>query len=349
MIDLSFNRTEMLKAASYTLFGKLPNRADFVRVNANHPVALEFDGLIQSAFERKASELEAVECGSKGRAVDFQYVSQDQRNILVGVLVPSKDKAGRRYPLVAAAILPYQAIEGFLPVLPIAFEVFFDGLRDQVVNAVENSVEALSCRQFLESSLRSYGKAEDEFRLAQSVITRFMSQQPARRMGDLLNNGARPATLQQALLNIAFYQAYLRRFDNRATNQLCLLPLSGNKGEQSLIASTWLSILSSLWAEEDSASSWRGSTLQVHRQGGVAHLVACVGRLPDSFGNVMLGAEIESSMLLDLGIEHEAWTSHRMYAEASYALGRFLADPEFRISLLCDFLRDMSRQLVGNV
>ena len=349
MLDLSFNRTETPNAAGYTLFGKLPNRADFVRVNANHPVILGFDGFIQRVLERMASETRSSEDLGPGSTVDFQYVSRDQRSVLIGVLVPSQDQAGRRYPLVAALILPCDAMLGSLPVSPIAFEVFFDGLREQVVNAVENSVEALSCRQYLETSLRRFEMAAEDFQLARSVVERYMSVQPAWRMADLLAAGAPQAALQQALLNIAFYQAHLHRFDNSATNQLFLLPLSGNKGEQSLIASSWLAVLAALWNATEPTASWLGSYLLLRRPGEDAQLVASVGRIPDSFGNVLLGGKAERPMVLDLGAEQEAWTSHRMYAEASYALGRFLSDPDCRISMLCSFLRDMSRQLVGNV
>ena len=347
MLDLSFSRPETLNAGSYALFGKLPNRADFVRINAAHPVVIEFDGLIQSAIERSAAEgLSSRD--AMGGAVDFQYLSRDQRQLMIGVLAPSQDQSGRFYPLVAARILRYGDVAEHLPVLPIAFEVFFDGLREQVVNAIDNSVEALACRQFLESTSRVDMSGSDELLLASSVVQRFMSQQPATRMASLLSEWSPPAPLQQALLNLAFYQAYLRRFDNRSTNQLILLPLSGSKGEQALLASAWQSILSSLWFGSE-GDSWRSSCLVLRRPGQAAQLLVSVGRLPDSFGDVMLGGSVERTMLLDLSVEHDAWTSHRMYAEVSYALGRFLADPDCRISALCSFLGDMSRQLMGSV
>ena len=346
---LPFNRTETQAAMSYTLFGKLPNRADFVRVNANHPVVLEFDAQVQSALEQMAGENDELYQAEVNDPVDFLYVSKDQRQIMLGVLMPSQDQAGRRYPLVAAAILPFDLIDGYLPVAPIVYEVFFDGLRDQVANAVENSVEALSCRQYLESNLHAYETADDDLNLAQSVVNRFMSIQPVTRIGDLLGVAPCRVTLQQALLNIAFYQAHLRRFDHRATNQLFLLPLSGNKGEQSLIASTWLTILSALWWEPESGHSWRGSYTFIRRPDESAQLVASIGKIPASFSKVMLGAAIASPMVLDLGPENEAWMSHRMYAEASYALGRILADPECRLSALCSFLGDMSRELERNI
>lgn len=290
MLDLSFNRSEALNASSYALFGKLPNRPDFVRVNANHPVAVEFDGLVQRSLERTAQEMVSA-VGTKGGVVDFQYVSRDQRHVMIGVLTPSQDQAGRLYPLVAGSVIPYVDVAKHLPVLPIAFEVFFDGLREQVANAVENSVEALSCRQFLEAGVRTYASGSDDFRLAESIVEHFMSRQPVSRMASLLSDAVPSVTLHQALLNIAFYQIYLRRFDNRATNQLFLLPLSGSKGEQSLLASTWQSILSRLWGGDASDVPWCCSSLILRNADQPAQLLVSVGRLPDCFGQVMLGGD----------------------------------------------------------
>ena len=343
MLVLPFNRTESQAAASYTLFGKLPNRPDFVRVNATHPVALEFDQLIQHSCERLGSPV------GSGEPVDFQYVSRDQRHVMLGVLMPSRDQAGRRYPLVAAAILPRESIEAYLAVSPIAYEVFFDGLREQVVNAVDNSVEALSCRQFLESSLRSQDAADEDLELAANVVTRFLETQPVGRMADLLATAHYPASLLQAVLNAGFYQAYLRRFDHHSTNQLILLPVSSHKGEQALMASTWLSILAALWSGTENGEPWRGSYLLLRRPDIGAQLVATVGRIPDSFAGVLLGAPLEPAMLLDLGRENDAWKSHRMYAESAYALGRILADPDCRLAALRSFLGDMSRQLARDI
>jgi len=58
---------------------------------------------------------------------------------------------------------------------------------------------------------------------------------------------------------------------------------------------------------------------------------------------------MERGMLLDLGVEHDAWTSHRMYAESSYALSRVLADPACSLATLCTFLGVMSRQLAKDI
>ncbi|NTV10810.1 MAG: type VI secretion system-associated protein TagF [Zoogloea sp.] len=346
---LPFNRTETQPEASYTLFGKLPNRPDFVRINHNHPAALEFDELIQRTFERSSARIDWLGCDVLPGAVDFLYVTRDYRHTMLGVLSPSFDQAGRRYPLVAAAILPSDSIDGFLPCSPIAYEVFFDGLRAQVTNAVENSVEALSCRQFLESEVRSHENACADFELAENIVQRFMATQPAARMGDLLATSLTAPVLQQALLNLIFYREFLQRFDNAATNQIISLPLSGNNGEQALIASAWLSMLSALCVGKGvRGGNWRGSYLVVRQSHDAARLVVSAGRIPEPFPLVMLGAAVDGSTQLDLANEHDAWKSHRMYAEVSYALGRLLADPACLLSTLCDFLGDISRQLEGS-
>lgn len=346
---LPFNRIETEAAATYALFGKLPNRADFVRVNASHPAALEFDSLIQRTLERWSGDSAWAAGYEATDAVDFHYVSRDRRFTLVGVVAPSRDQAGRRYPLTAAAILPSAAVEGHHPLSPIVYEVFFDGLREQVGNALENSVEALACRQFLESHLNCREDSAADLELAGNVIGRFLETRPARRLDDLLVAGEPPARLHQALLNVGFYQAYLRRFDHPATNQIVLLPLSRNKGEQALVASTWLSILAALWFGGEPGGTWRGSYLLLRRPGEETRLAASVGRLPDQFSSVMLGGAPDPAMVLDLAGEHEAWMSHRLYAEVSYALGRLLADPECSLGQLVGFLGEVGRQLAAGV
>ena len=71
--------------------------------------------------------------------------------------------------------------------------------------------------------------------------------------------------------------------------------------------------------------------------------------MPASYGSLMLGAPMERAMMLDLGSEHEAWTSHRMYAESSYALSRVLADPACNLATLCSFLGVMGKQLAKDI
>lgn len=349
MMALPFKRAEAGIAATYALYGKLRNRADFVRVNADHVIAAEFDEQIQRAFERMTCDEDWEQYYDSGAPVEFQYVSRDFRYTFLGVLQASCDQAGRRYPLVAGAILPSESIAGYTHVAPIAYEVFFDGLREQVSTAVENSVEALSCKQFLESQLRAKDTAVADLNLAKNVVDRFMNTATTGCLNDLLVTDARATTLEQALLNLAFYRAFLRRFDHHATNQVILLPLPSNKGERALVASAWLSLLHAVWQGTGNCEPWGGNYLLLQPFPETAQLAACFGNAHDKLTTVMLGGTLDSAARLDLCVEQDAWKSHRMYAEVSYALGRLLADPSLPLSALRDFLRDVGQRLEGAV
>ncbi|WP_334187808.1 type VI secretion system-associated protein TagF [Noviherbaspirillum sp.] len=346
---MPFKRAETGHAATYTLYGKLRNRADFVRVNADHAAVTEFDDLIQRTFARLSTEPGWEEAYDNSAPVEFQYVSRDTRHTFLGILTPSSDQAGRRYPLVAGAILPSDSIAGYAHVSPIAYEVFFDGLREQVSSAVDNSVEALSCRQFLETQLRGSDTSAADLELAKSVVRRFMHITPSARLGELLAAPASATTLNLALLNLAFYRAFLRRFDSPATHQMILLPLPEDKGERALVASAWLSMLDALWAGGRIGQPWSGDYIVMQRPAGEVALAACFGKVHDRFTPAMLGGLLDASVVLDLGSEQDAWINHPLYAEVSYALGRLLADPASSLESLCAFLQDVGKKLEEKV
>jgi type VI secretion system protein ImpM len=342
---LPFRRVEADMAATYTLYGKLPNRADFVRVNANHSVVGEFDELIQRTLENLARDPAWTETYDTSRPVEFQYISRDSRHALMGMLAASTDQAGRRYPLLAAAILPTEAIASHAHIGPIAYEVFFDGLREQVCTAIENSVEALSCRQFLESQSWSTESTSADLELAQGVVNRFMRSASVDGLRKLLRRHSPELGLEQVLLNLAFYRAFLRRFENPATNQVIALPLPAEKGEQALMASAWLSVLKALGQGQRDRSPACGNYVLLQKTANEAALVACYASPQDKLVRIMLGEPQAFAAALDLRNEQEAWKGHRLYAEVSYALGRLLADPALSLFALCEFLTDVQQKL----
>jgi type VI secretion system protein ImpM len=281
--------------------------------------------------------------------VDFFHVSQDGHWVFVGVLTPSRDQSGRRYPLVAGAVLPVEAIDGNAHLAPIAYEVFFEGLREQVTNAVENSVEALACRQFLESHLRAGDSAAADLRLAQGVVERFQATQSVSRLDSLLREAGGGASLSQALLNLAFFQAFLRRFDGAAADQTAVLPLPASKGEEALVASAWLGMQAALWTGGEWGLPWRGSYWVVRMPGKPAILSSAFRRMPKAYAKSVLTGIMDANDILELGREEAAWRNHPLYAEASYALDRLLAEPDLRLAALQGFLRDIGRKLRRDV
>jgi type VI secretion system protein ImpM len=167
-------------APQYAVFGKLPKCADFVRVNGAHPVVIEFDRLIADSLEwarrqptwSEASYLAADPC-------DFHFVSRDGRWALLGVMHPSKDAAGRLYPLVAGIVLPVVGVVSHAFLFPIVGELFFSALREQLRKAVESSSQLLACRQFLELQLKHHERLDADVELAAAVLERHLEQTPA--------------------------------------------------------------------------------------------------------------------------------------------------------------------------
>jgi type VI secretion system protein ImpM len=339
---LSFKRVDSDLVSAYALYGKLPNRADFLRVNANHPVVVELDTLVQRSLERFVDGRGWLAQYDAGTPTEFQYVSSDARHVFTGVIAPSSDQAGRRYPLIAGVILPQEDVQANLHTAPIAYEVFFDGLRDQVTTARENSVEALSCIQFLESQVQSRDAAVADLELAQRVVDLHMRNTSIRRLRDLLAERGQSGQLEQLLLNLLFYRTFLRRFSNPSTNLAFLLPLPAQRGEQALIASTWLSLLYAI--ARDGGGRWCGNYFIFREQGRVG-LAACFSSMHERIAGLMLGSVPDADVLLDLANEQEAWKRHRLYAEVSYALDRLLADSSLSLTELCGFLHDAACQL----
>jgi type VI secretion system protein ImpM len=65
----------------------------------------------------------------------------------------------------------------------------------------------------------------------------------------------------------------------------------------------------------------------------------------DRIAALMLGCPADSTVLLDLENQQDAWKGHRLYAEVSYALDRLLADSSLSLTALRDFLADAGCQL----
>src|SRR5690242_14603646 len=123
---LSFKR-QADPQLTYAILGKLPSRPDFVRINATHPVVQEFDELVAQSVEWANQSTSGAERHDQAHSADFFYVSRDGRWALVGVMQPSHDQSGRRYPLLAGVIAPLAALPPTPATLPLLLELFYVG------------------------------------------------------------------------------------------------------------------------------------------------------------------------------------------------------------------------------
>ena len=85
-------------------FGKVPTHGDFLRVRSDGDLARAFDEWMQQglyAMKTRAGDRFQSTYDS-GRPFGFCFQNADAERMLVGVLRPSRDRVGRRYPLVIA-------------------------------------------------------------------------------------------------------------------------------------------------------------------------------------------------------------------------------------------------------
>ena len=323
MVDTFLRTQESL--VQPVIFGKLPNRADFVRVNATHPVLNELDDIIQRSMESLGAQEGWQERYDTAVMVDIVYTSRDRKWLFLGALRTSQDQSGRRYPLLGGVAFPSQTLAGERRLLPIACEVFFDGLREQLANAVENSVEGMACRQFLETQAKHWTNAASDMPLAEEIVRRFMGSNHPSILEPPLAASNPGASVAQALLNIVFYRDFLRRFDSPSAIQVSEIPLCRARGEAALHACAWLTLLLSLYGGEEPRMG--SFLLQMERRTAFALLHFTFGHLPERALLATMGDEGTEDARLNLWSEKKAWQAHKRYAETAYAMDRLLNDP----------------------
>jgi len=326
------------------LFGKLPSRPDFIRINATHPIAHEFDELLQNALGLFRGQEGWEERYDQASAMDVCYTSRDQKSVFLGVIRPSRDQSGRRYPLVAGLALPMPSVAFGRELIPIAYEVYFKGLReylDKAVEGLDGALEVQASRQFLESQALEGIPDVEGFTLAEQIVKQFTeSHHPLALEASLVSSESR-ASLLQALLNIAFYRDFLRRFYNPSLMQFIDLPLKGAPGEASLHACAWLSILTAIIGDIHPTT---GGFLLTHGL-ECSRLYVAFGRLPERTILAALGGEVRKEDRLDLWEEQKTWQAHKLYAETAYAMEHLLHDPAMQITALCVFLKRASEKI----
>jgi len=157
---------------------------------------------------------------------DFCYRSRDRRWIFLGALAPSQDESGRRYPLVAGAAFRPRPWRGSQPPAP-GLRSFLRGLREQLSSAVENSVEGLACRQFLESQAQLWAGETSDLQLAEEILRSFLERQHPSDLEAAMAGHGPTGILAQALLNITFYRISCAGSTCLPTSRCCRCPSPG--------------------------------------------------------------------------------------------------------------------------
>lgn len=323
------------QVSDYAVFGKLPHRADFVRVNATHPAVNELDERLAAGLAKLADCADWEQNYDSMPPVVYACRDRSAQHWMIGAWRASRDQSGRRYPLVGGVLRGVGEIEANTPLIPIAYEVFHDDLVAQIDNALDNSVEALSCQQYLQGYSADFNVHAIDFNLARAVLNRFADMTPATALerGSALTLSNE--SLSQACLNIAFHADYLRRFPSN-DNQPIVVHLPGEPGQSALSAASWLDLIDRL--------SGGGRLAGVFLTSG-SRLYVCLDSVAEKMMPLLLGNVFSDDDALNLSREQEVWRSHPFYSETAYALSRLLANPAASVAELLKFASHVGGRL----
>ncbi|WP_115226290.1 type VI secretion system-associated protein TagF [Iodobacter fluviatilis] len=317
----NFKRAQDLPM-QYAIFGKLPRRADFIRINASHPVALDVDQSLADSLKVLALKPDWQTRYMQAPASEFLMHSRDLRGAFLGVCLPSHDEALRYYPLVAGVCVPADVLMGNEAEFLLANELFFSGLKDQLKSAVDNSVEMIACKQFMEDQMSFGSRAAADLGLAAQLLERHMANTPATLLEQALNKSGR-GDLESTLLAFAFYLQLSRRYGGSMASQVFLLPLPVGVGEEILGAAVWLSLCRAA-IQAQGISQINFAFIE---QAGSRFMALALNPLTDKQLSMLWGETADPLQLVNVCDLNSPWRSHQSYAEASYILGRQLSDP----------------------
>src|SRR3954469_22182667 len=92
----------MSRLPKASLFGKLPSILDYVRVHHASDAGIAYDEWL----EHCQHELLRANASWPQATHRFVFVSPSAEAALIGVVAPSKDRAGRKFPLTVYAEVP---------------------------------------------------------------------------------------------------------------------------------------------------------------------------------------------------------------------------------------------------
>jgi type VI secretion system protein ImpM len=236
----------------------------------------------------------------------------------MGVLHPSRDEAGRFFPLVAGIVLPAQAAVPSSPELAIANELFFSGLRKQLAGTVEYADDLIDCCQFLNTWVVPNPNARDDIELAGQILARHMNSAMAIDWHIALVD-AGYGGLDDFLLALAFHELALG-----GGFPIVPLPLSGTSGEDTLDEAAWLAL------SRAALGGARSPDFLACTRRGRRCLILAPGRID--------GKLLESLWLTDASepeaLDDTRWRQHSAHAAVVFELSRQLQDPALTLASL---------------
>ncbi|MDX1805052.1 MAG: type VI secretion system-associated protein TagF [Alcanivorax sp.] len=259
--------------AQIAAFGKLPIRADFIKLHVSEREIRELDQWVQEGYALLSRRLNGAQASEQFPRAGIHHAvfcaTENQRAVLA-TLAPGHDQSGRWYPFVIATPLKTPFIKQVQAAVPVVYQPFFRHAHDIVSQRWKNEPleTLLGCLKNLGDNCGHSERStmvEQELGLLRETSLTCM----------------RELALQHSDSIAAFFQAVnellgmvVRRGANR-TQWGIRLPLPGGEAGLSILV-FWLRLIDSLLGQ-----NWTGNYFW--RFGDHGHLVVFFRRVPPSF------------------------------------------------------------------
>lgn len=225
-------------------FGKLPTFADFARYQATSPAWTALDEWVQRGIQRFAGSYREIlrQASDRAAPVSFAFAPDHTDTVLVGVMRPSQDQAGRFYPFILAHEEPRAWYSPDAALLPVQARPFMEAAARFVEEAAQGTRpyrsldEALpAVEQAAANGLRA-SSAEHDAYLRRTTLKAFVESI----WGDFEHGGK--YVLFKNLLDIL---ATLRQMDRIRLTYGLVFPL-GSGADAAHAASFWWALCQQL-------------------------------------------------------------------------------------------------------
>ncbi len=121
------------------LFGKIPAKGDFIRHNVSSATARAFEQWVQESND----SLRGAGGELPAHAIRIVFTPPGSDTTIVGVLVPSQDKVGRKFPLVIFGSAPVAETRNHFSLTPVIWAPFLDSAAALGERAAEMELDQL--------------------------------------------------------------------------------------------------------------------------------------------------------------------------------------------------------------
>lgn len=224
---------------SLAYFGKVPSRGDFIRSAHSAGLVETLDRWITGAMDQLGGDSRWKLVYDAAVPVPFAFVGPRSTAAIAGLLLPSRDASGRRFPFVAAGAFDVMSPGAFAARSPMALARVWSRLRALGQRCVEaDDITPLQ----RELALAQIEVACDA--VAYDAPWRdFLDICTLRQMDQRLSDAGHEASLRQTLLGLGLLLEPLERKPAQPVGKGLLLPMVPDLTHAALLGAWWLHLV----------------------------------------------------------------------------------------------------------